>query len=322
MADYTCFVCGKDARVLGVGESISEPPARSVACEQCGTYAITRTAERELHYYDGDPSDKAMLSALLRERHVQDRPATVVPSSPGAPGAEPNSIRVSDIRGLAPRLVPEKVDRVLRNLAHMTQPGDVMRLDARTDTPLLFATNRAEADSMLRHLVGLELLVKRADFHGGGGDYELTMEARQRVEESEPPQPQSQQGFIAMWFATHLDEAHIQGLRTAIRDAGYEPKRVDDDQFNERIDERIIAGIRESLFLVADVTGHRPAVYFEAGLAMGLGVPVVFTCHRDDLDKCPFDTRQYNHVVWESPEDLREKLTTRIREAILPSERR
>jgi nucleoside 2-deoxyribosyltransferase len=197
-----------------------------------------------------------------------------------------------------------------------------MRLDARTDTPLLFATNWAEADSMLRHLVSRELLEKRADFYGGGGDYELTMKASQRVEELEHPQPQSRQGFIAMWFASHLDEAHIQGLRTAIRDAGYEPKRVDDDQFNERIDDRIIAGIQQSRFLVADVTGHRPAVYFEAGLAMGLGVPVVFTCHRDDLDKCPFDTRQYNHVVWESPEDLREKLAARIREAIPPSAQR
>jgi len=115
-----------------------------------------------------------------------------------------------------------------------------------------------------------------------------------------------------MWFDQRLTEAWERGLRAAIEAAGYDPMRVDLAEFNERVDDRIIAEIRRSRFLVADVTGHRPAVYFEAGLAMGLGLPMIFTCHRDHLDACNFDTRQYNHIVWGSPEELKDKLKNRI----------
>jgi nucleoside 2-deoxyribosyltransferase len=120
-----------------------------------------------------------------------------------------------------------------------------------------------------------------------------------------------------MWFDEQLKDAYENGLKSAIEDAGYDPIRVDMAQFNERIDDRIIAEIRRSRFLVADVTGRRPAVYFEAGFAMGLGLPIIFTCRKGHLDECSFDTRQYPHIEWESPDDLREKLKNRIEATIV-----
>ena len=53
-------------------------------------------------------------------------------------------------------------------------------------------------------------------------------------------------------------------------------------------------------------------VYFEAGFAMGLGIPVIWLCRKDDLENAHFDTRQYNHIPWESAEDLRSQLRDRI----------
>ena len=53
-------------------------------------------------------------------------------------------------------------------------------------------------------------------------------------------------------------------------------------------------------------------VYYEAGFAHGLDIPVIFCCRKDVLEKVHFDTRQYNHIVWEKPEELREKLANRI----------
>lgn len=70
--------------------------------------------------------------------------------------------------------------------------------------------------------------------------------------------------------------------------------------------------------MIADFTGNRNGVYFEAGFAMGLGIPVIWTCRKDHIDNVHFDTRQYNHIVWETPEELREKLTYRI-EATIPN---
>ncbi len=83
-------------------------------------------------------------------------------------------------------------------------------------------------------------------------------------------------------------------------------------EHNGKIDDLIIAEIRKSGLLVADFTGQRGGVYFEAGFAMGLGIPVICTCRNDDVEKLHFDTRQYNHIVWTDAADLKEKLQLRI----------
>ena len=71
-----------------------------------------------------------------------------------------------------------------------------------------------------------------------------------------------------------------------------------------------------SRFLVADFTqgetGPRGGVYYEAGFAHGLNIQVIFTCRKDALEKVHFDTRQYPHIVWETPQELRDKLAKRI----------
>jgi len=109
----------------------------------------------------------------------------------------------------------------------------------------------------------------------------------------------------------------MEGFSPALEENGYVPMRIDAVQHNEKIDDRIIAEIRRSGLLVADVTGQRGGVYFEAGFAMGLGIPVIWTCRDDEIANVHFDTRQYNHVVWSTPSDLREKLNLRI-QASLP----
>ena len=58
--------------------------------------------------------------------------------------------------------------------------------------------------------------------------------------------------------------------------------------------------------------GARGGVYYETGFAHGLGIPVIFTCQKNGLDEVHFDTRQYNHIVWETPEELRNQLAKRI----------
>ena len=88
--------------------------------------------------------------------------------------------------------------------------------------------------------------------------------------------------------------------------------RVDGIEHNEKIDDLIIAEIKRSGLVVADFTEHRPNVYFEAGFARGLGLPVIWTCHEDHISAAHFDTRQFNHIVWKDPDDLQERLRLRI----------
>ena len=106
------------------------------------------------------------------------------------------------------------------------------------------------------------------------------------------------------------------GFDPAIREAGYEPVRIDQKEHVNKIDDEIISEIRRSRFVVADFThghsGARGGVYYEAGFAHGLNIPVIFSCREDVLQRVHFDTRQYNHLVWKTAQELRSKLVNRI----------
>ncbi len=119
-----------------------------------------------------------------------------------------------------------------------------------------------------------------------------------------------------MWFDKSMQSAFGDGIRPAIEDAGYTPLRIDQKEHANKIDDEIIAEIRKSKFLVADLTGNRGGVYYEAGFAYGLGLTVIYCCREDALKDVHFDIRQFNTIVWREPSELRTALKTRI-EAIL-----
>ena len=78
------------------------------------------------------------------------------------------------------------------------------------------------------------------------------------------------------------------------------------------IDDEIIGNIRKARFMVADFTGQRAGVYFEAGMMNGLGRTVIWMCSNDDTKQLHFDVRQRNFIDWVSVEDARGKLYKRI----------
>ena len=126
----------------------------------------------------------------------------------------------------------------------------------------------------------------------------------------------SSQGFVAMWFHESMNEVYDNGIRPGIVAAGYSPLIINRKLDVNKIDDEIIGEIRRSRFLVADFThgedGARGGVYFEAGFAQGLGIPVIYSCRYDMIDKLHFDTRQYAHIVWKDSEELRRELRNRI----------
>jgi nucleoside 2-deoxyribosyltransferase len=82
------------------------------------------------------------------------------------------------------------------------------------------------------------------------------------------------------------------------------------------VDDEIIAEIRRSRFLVADFTCEpekvRGGVYFETGFAMGLNIPIIWTCKDTSMKERHFDTRQFPHIVWTNSENLYKQLKARI----------
>lgn len=156
----------------------------------------------------------------------------------------------------------------------------------------------------------------------------LAPRAYARMDELRSSNTGSDQGFVAMWFDPSLAEAYTMGIEPALINAGFRSMRIDRKEHNNKIDDEILAEIRRSRFVVADFTcevldhnggkAERPrgGVYYEAGFANGLNIPVIWCVREDQLNFVHFDTRQFNHIVWSTPEDLRERLKARIAASI------
>ena len=138
------------------------------------------------------------------------------------------------------------------------------------------------------------------------------------LEELRQTQHDSSIGFCAMWFDNELTPVWTNAIEPAINAAGYDPKRIDRVEHNNRIDDEIIAMIRRSRFMVADFTEQRGGVYFESGFALGLNIPVIWTVRDNHLEGVHFDNRQYNFITWNMNNltDFQTKLQNRIEATI------
>lgn len=293
-------------------------------CKNCGKFALTAQAALAI----GENGWK--LAAYVLEQNWHGNTPTFYSSQKSL--AEPRELTQQSLQAdapagsvgldiaveLFPKTVSERLDRALLNLAANSKSlGQDIRIDNNGVNPVLLAQNTAETSFIIRQFAS-------EGFINGNVNMlptivVLTAKGLNRVADLRRGLfgPLNKQVFVAMSFNSSLDSAWGDGLKLGVEDCGYEALRVDLKQHNEKICDMIIAEIRKSKFLVADFTHHRNGVYFEAGLMMGLGRPVIFTCRKDYLGEAHFDTRQYNHIEWETPAELREKLRSRIQATIL-----
>jgi hypothetical protein len=142
--------------------------------------------------------------------------------------------------------------------------------------------------------------------------YEITGDGLIKSEEWLTADAKSFQGFVAMWFDQSMLEVWLKGFSPGIQDAGYVPMRIDNKEHANKICDEIIVEIRRSRFVVADFTGQRNGVYYEAGFAAGLPIQVIWTCRKDHFADLHFDIRQYSCIDWQTPAELRNRLHNRI----------
>ena len=119
--------------------------------------------------------------------------------------------------------------------------------------------------------------------------------------------------LVAMKFGDDTRNLR-EAIRKGITDAGYIAVFIDEVQHNDFITPELLKHIRDSKFVVVDLTHQNNGAYFEEGYAMGLGKPVIQLCQKDT--KLHFDIAQKNTIMWETEADIPEKLTNRIKATI------
>lgn len=136
----------------------------------------------------------------------------------------------------------------------------------------------------------------------------------QYLEKLECLNTKSNTGFCAMWFDSSINKIWDIAIKLAICEAGYEARRIDEKHHNAKICDEILVDIKNAKFLIADLTGQRVNTYFEAGFALALKIPVIWTCKQSDKENLGFDISHYNFIFWEEDKLLvfKESLKNRI----------
>jgi nucleoside 2-deoxyribosyltransferase len=207
------------------------------------------------------------------------------------------------------------LERAKRLLIHLAEQSDRLGKPLELSSPRLDAMVGTLVHADLAHIV--DFCKSRGWMEDvTGGSWKVTGSGLIQADDWRTSAVASEQAFVAMWFNPDLDAAWKDGFQKGILAAGYKALRIDNKEHANKICDEIISEIRRSRFLVSDYTGQRGGVYYEAGYASGRNLPVILTCRKSDRENLHFDIRQYNCIVWETPEELARRLQVRI-EAVI-----
>ena len=285
-----------------------------VKCPRCGPFRITRNQATSWSGKSLTPQQIAKASGWIREKKP-----TVIDSEVGEKLLKANLPSVMH-RG----------ENLLLRLAQLNKElGGWISVDLMSNPDLLgvtWSTRESEVKFLLQKYLCEQKGYIDFKFASPASNVMIMPHAFAYLDSLWSTNADSRIGFCAMWFSERLKTIWYNAIEPAISRAGYEPKIMyeHNDGHNNRIDDEMLALIRRSRFLVADFThgdnGMRGGVYYEAGYAEGLGLPVICTCRKDmaDENKIHFDNRQSNFILWEESklEDLAKAIQMRIERTI------
>ena len=162
--------------------------------------------------------------------------------------------------------------------------------------------------------------------------FELSAAGWSEFYEKQKNHSSSKQAFLALQFNNEvLRKVIIPEIKSACALAGFELLAVDDRPKAGLIDDKIRVDIRNSRFVVVDISDQNQGAYFEAGFAEGLGKHVFYICDKIEFEKhfrtekkvktIHFDVEHQTIIQWDkdNPKSIGEDLLASIRNT-LPNE--
>jgi hypothetical protein len=119
-------------------------------------------------------------------------------------------------------------------------------------------------------------------------------------------EPVKKSVFVAMPFTEEFEDVYQFGIYSTIRRCGYICEKVDESVFAGNIVDRIMDGIKNAQFVVADLTLEKPNVYLEVGYARGTNKPVILVAREGQ--RLHFDLSQHKCLFYKTIGKLAEAL--------------
>jgi nucleoside 2-deoxyribosyltransferase len=305
MPKNLCIVCNAPNTNIGTGGS----DGYQYDCPNCGRFILSGTAKSMLGSRKTNPGFAARLSYEIRRMQ----------RSINWPQIHSNTIKYVEDEAALPN-VAEQADNLILILGKTSVGAEFIesyenlqaRVGAETPGGVRFIVEALTEKGLLRSSVSGGEIHMRLSFSGWQRHNELTKKS-----------VSSTKAFMAMAFGNEdLQQAFINHFKPAVKAAGFDLIRLDENPKAGSIDERLRVELRRSAFVVADLTDKNLGAYWEAGFAEGLGKPVIYTCERSVFKDggTHFDTNHLHTVLWskETVIDAAEELKATVR-ATLPA---
>lgn len=274
--------------------------SRGFDCKFCGKYEISKTYLATSRFRVETQSEnnltdrqKALLSYRLRKSSDDSKPVMIDPewldpilSSDDLPNpaARANNLirfigdtmtkRVHPIKNF-----PEGISSIIG------APNDVSVYGLASELMAKGIIKAKVINAPVETLIGIDLTLD------GWNQYEF--QKRGQISEG--------YAFIAMEFGDPILDPFVEGvIKPIVKDIGYELVHMRDVPRAGIIDNIMMEQIRNSSFVIADLTHDNPGAYWEAGYAEGLGKPVIYICEKDKFTDLSshFDTNHRTTVFW------------------------
>lgn len=288
-------------------------------CPNCGVFSLAGNFIRNVHdeWFGKSPKNSALLSHVIRKMQK---------------GHHRVKITVDFAEEvLENQTLPSPMEQA-RNLVfwlgeNLNAPGEEINLQPVTHQAIIGSMDSRGVKFVLDYLFEEDLIVGlQSDSLSstGGAQATLSFNGWSYYEKLKRGFSESSKAFMAMPFKnTRLDQVYKECFKPAVKDTGFDLIRVDENAPAGLIDDRIRVEIRNSKFLISELTDENRGAYWEAGFAEGLGKPVIYTCEEQYNKKkgTHFDTNHHLTIFWNEDNlgEAAEKLKITIR-ATLPGE--
>jgi len=279
-------------------------------CPQCGKYELDEFASGNRELCDS----KQLISAWIRLQIKRGN------NRPFIGASFPAEDWFKNLRNMGfPQTVNEKLNGLLKAYADIVRDDYKQFVIVQQHRELvsdIAAKNLDEIIGLNRLLAELEYI--ESDRVNPGKSVRLTAKGWLRIDDLSKSISTNDSAFIAMWFDPHTSSCR-EAIIAAVTACGYNPVIIDDTKFNDFIMDEVITLIRQARFLIADLTcmpeednkdkprvtgGVRGGVYWEAGMAYGMGKTVIQTCidTEESNRRIHFDLNQYRTIFWKEEE--------------------
>lgn len=306
MAEVTCPICESENSIICTKIPTSRD-SEGFNCQLCGTFEISRTALR--NHFRGYETQFTLMQKAALSHHIrlnsQVTPVVIMSDwldhfkkSAQLPSPHQQSMNLI-------RLIGE----------HFLETGDNFYLDTVADISVVGSINAGFLNQLAQELCELRLIkafplqsIKKHRGRSGltATTYGLTLSGWEKFEQEKQGHFAAKSGFMAMKFGDEkLEKIISETIKPDVkRHIGHDVLDVRNVARAGVIDNIMRQQIRDSAFVLVDLTHDNSGAYWEAGYAEGLGKPVIYICEKKKFDetKTHFDTNHCTTVLWDEAE--------------------